>query len=156
MYSNTERAIKLLGSLPPESIKTAYIAVISAKNSRVDRLAQYLFDRGWIEITADHAAVVTDDGRDIIRVLGKAYVLRPEVHSERLAAEFEAAKKVQSESEIKSVVGTESISSMTCTKCGDTIQYSKVCPACAAGKLGYQHRYTCVCGGVDLISKEIL
>jgi rubrerythrin len=101
---------------------------------------------------------ITHDGREIVVVDNKRWVLRPEIHFERRAADFEVAKnsKSQPHQEIKSIVGTEALSAMVCPKCGDTLQHTAVCPKCAAGKIGYRHRYTCVCGGVDLVSKDAL
>lgn len=114
---------------------------------------------GYDVVDAD--GPLTNDGREVVRIHDTAYALRPEVHAERLSTAFDAGRQRQAgaqpkEAETKSVVGTESLSSMVCPKCGDALQHTAVCPKCAAGRLGYRHRYTCVCGGVDLISKESL
>lgn len=98
--------------------------------------------------------VITADGRDVLRINGQAYALRQEIHIARMEKEFEAAKTAQTKTSTKSVVGTEGLSGMVCPKCGDSLQYSAVCGACAAGKAGYKHRYSCVHGHVDFVSKE--
>jgi len=115
-----------------------------------------LSENGFEEVPANVGDILTQDGREIVSVDGKQYALRPEIHTKRLIEAFESAKNARNETETKSVVGTESLSTMTCPKCGDSLQHTSVCPKCAAGKLGYRHRYTCVCGGVDLVSKEAL
>lgn len=141
---------KLIFSAPIEVARAAWIEAV--------KIYREMRSQEFETVDADHGALLTNDGREIVWSQGKAWALRPEVHAERLAAAFEAAKKARQEPdpETKSVVGTESLSTMVCPKCGDSLQHTAVCPKCAAGKLGYRHRYTCVCGRVDLISKEAL
>jgi len=55
----------------------------------------------------------------------------------------------------KEVAGTEKLSDYVCPKCGESIEYSLVCPSCAVGRAGYIHRYSCVCG-VTFVTKEKL
>lgn len=124
--------------------------------------SEWLISRGYIEtdvVGQDfNGREYLPDGRAVLAVGGKRWVLHPSVHAERVARSLDAARIAQAESkqETKSVVGTESLSQMVCPKCGDALQHTAVCPKCAAGQLGYRHRYTCVCGGVDLVSKESL
>lgn len=137
-------------------VRAAWIARARAESARKVTAKSWLKSNGYESVTVDDDVRFLPDGRKVVRVHGTAYALRPEIHANRLAAAFEAAKSARPETETKSVVGTESLSAMTCPKCGDSLQHSTVCTSCAAGKLGYRHRYTCVCGGVDLISKEML
>lgn len=134
-------------------VRAAYI-VCMADAKRRTRLAEERMQSNGFE----HAegSGWTSDGREIVRVAGQSWVMRKDLHEAAVKRSLEAAKRPQPEPETKSVVGTESLSQMTCPKCGDSLQHTAVCPKCAAGKLGYRHRYTCVCGGVDLISKEAL
>ncbi len=101
------------------------------------------------------------DGRRVFTLEGRRLVMTQEAHAAAVRSALSAAQaeKLQEPThpqKTKSVVGTESLSTMTCPKCGDALQHTAVCPKCAAGKIGYRHRYTCVCGGVDLISKDAL
>lgn len=139
---------------PWDDVRAAFIARAQLRQGRASA-AQSLIDAGLERIQAARGSIVTDDGREIVWASGEAWALRPDVHAERLASALEAARE-RNDAETKSVVGTESLSQMVCPKCGDSLQHTKVCPACAAGELGYRHRYTCVCGGVDLVSKEPL
>jgi len=139
-----------LAGRPFAEVRAAYIALARLESGRRASVSAHMLQGGYEVVHGEN----TPDGREIIKVLGQTYALRPEIHAERLAAAFDAAKKAQPGT--KSVVGTESLSAMVCPKCGDALQHTAVCPACAAGKLGYRHRYTCVCGGVDLISKDKL
>ena len=110
---------------------------------------------GFEEVSDIHDAYLTKDGRELIWVEGKPYALRPDIHKKRTEEALSAAKEENEKTETKSVVGTESLATITCPKCHDALQYSKVCPACAAGQAGYHHRYICVCG-VDFVTKERL
>lgn len=140
-------------------VRSAWIARARLARAQRDRGASMMESNGFVRIAHDSAAEFTADGRKIIRAYGDTWVLPPEVHKQRVEAALmdERRREVaQSEPVTKSVSGTETMSTMVCTKCGDALQYTTVCPKCAAGKLGYRHRYTCVCGGVDLISKDKL
>jgi hypothetical protein len=110
-------------------------------------------ENGWVQIDV-HAGTIMHDGQPVHWVKGKPFVLPPDEFKRRLARELDTARVDTSET--KSVIGTESLSTLVCPKCADSLQHTAVCPACAAGKLGYRHRYNCACGGVDLISKDKL
>ena len=156
MISQGEKLTATISRIDFASLRSAWVMRCRAENDRLEKVRREL-EVLFEQVDVPHDAKLTADGREIMRgPLGKAWALRPEIHAERLAAAFEAAKKQQAESETKSVVGTESLSNVTCPKCGDTLQHTAVCPKCAAGKLGYRHRYTCACGGADLISREAL
>lgn len=137
-------------------IRNAYIARMRGAIGRKNALAKQMADSGFESVQA--APGIMPDGRVAVSMGGQSWALRPDVHAERLQEAFEAAKMARHEpdGETKSVAGSESLSKMACPKCGDALQHTTVCPKCAAGKLGYRHRYTCVCGGVDLVSKEAL
>lgn len=114
---------------------------------------------GTVErVVVEDGAVVTLDGRPVFWFGHDPWAPTMEAHTQRLQALFERKKVKQADknSETKSVVGTETLSEILCPKCGDALQHTAVCPSCAAGKIGYRHRYSCVCGGTDLISKEML
>lgn len=145
----THKIYKVFFDSPFELLRSAYIARVKGDKALASRMQTDGYERVEGE-------TITPDGREIVTIRGQGWALRPDVHAERLAKAFEDAKRALPEPETKSVVGTEALSKMTCPKCGDSLQHTAVCPKCAAGKLGYRHRYACVCGGVDLISKEAL
>jgi len=124
--------------------------------ARHAHLISMIADNTIEPVEVEDGARLTPDGRVVFWFANQPWVLKKEAHAERLAQAFKAAKQAAQEAETKSVVGTESLSAMVCPKCGDALQHTTICPKCAAGKLGYRHRYTCVCGGVDLVSKEAL
>ena len=140
MHSKVTDTLRRMMSLPLEVAQSVWEARARADAS-LDELEAKLLADGYERVECE--SPITEDGRQVLRFNDRAYALRPEVHKERLATEFEAEKAARLASETKSVVGTESISTL-------------VCPKCAAGKLGYRHRYLCVCGGADIVSKEAL
>lgn len=141
---------KLIISAPIEVARAAWIEAV--------KIYREMRSQEFETVDADHGALLTNDGREIVWSKGKAWAIRPEIHTARMttAMALEARQRAPKPSPTKSVVGTESLSLMTCPKCGDNLQHTAVCPKCAAGKLGYRHRYTCVCGAVDMISKDQL
>lgn len=156
MISENEKLIGVMSNRPFIACRDAYIQRARIESKRLEGYKKWLEENGFESVLVEPDAVITDDGREVLWVGGAPYALPAGLHKERLAAAFAAEKKRQSESDTKSVIGTESLSVMVCPKCGDTLQHTAVCPKCAAGKLGYRHRYTCVCGVVDLVSKEKL
>jgi len=149
--------IKLLSTMmkySPADVRRAYIARMRDALGRKNSLEGQMVADGFCPVGEPPGPM--PDGRVAVSVGGQSWALRPEVHAAILTAAFGDAKKRQPANETKSVVGTESLSSIVCPKCGDTLQHTAVCPACPAGKLGYRHRYTCGCGGADLISKDKL
>jgi hypothetical protein len=146
---------KILLRYPISDVKKAYIDRILFESERIADLSARMDRIGFEEVSAPTDALLTVDGREVLQVHGKKWALSPSAHTKRLEVEFSKHSKDQT-LETKSVLGTESLSAMVCPKCGDSLQHTSVCPKCPAGKLGYRHRYTCVCGGVDLVSKDKL
>ena len=156
MVTTAEKSMRGILQLPLSEARAAWISRVKLEKQQIKTMVEHYEAHGFERVKAD--GPLTADGREVLMVEGVPMALRPEVHAERLERAFEAAKKARAEreSDTKSIVGTEALSQMVCPKCGDSLQHTAVCPKCAAGKLGYRHRYTCVCGGVDLISKEAL
>lgn len=154
MLMKHEKILEYLDRLPIHIVRAAWIARCRAENERVDKLEDSLSKEGFERVVAD--GIVTEDGREVLTIRSRSYALRKEIHAKRLADSFARSKKQQSVIEAKSVVGTESLSNLACPKCGDALQHTVVCPHCSAGKIGYRHRYICVCGAVDIISKDAL
>lgn len=142
--------------LPHSEVVSTFVAYQRSENNNAEKGRASLVSEGFESV--EDEGPLTADGREVFEMFSKRWALRPDVHAERLAAAFAASRqaKPSPEPETKSVVGTESLSAMVCPRCGDALQHTAVCPKCAAGTLGYRHRYTCACGGADLVSKEAL
>ena len=154
MLMKHEKILEYFDRLPIHVIRAAWVARCRAENERLDKLEASLTKEGFERVEA--GGVVTEDGREVLTIRGRSYALSQEIHAKRLADSFARSKKQQVVAEAKSVVGTESLSSLACPKCGDSLQHTTVCPSCSAGKIGYRHRYICACGAVDIVSKEAL
>jgi hypothetical protein len=151
------RILIAMGEAGPEATMDAIRRYLVVTTKTRSTALQSLISDGSIEpAEVEDGARLSPDGRPVFWFGHDAWVPTREAHNARMQSLFRAAKDKASTEETKSVAGTESMTSMTCPKCGDALQHSSVCPACAAGKLGYHHRYTCVCGGVDLVSKDVL
>ena len=53
----------------------------------------------------------------------------------------------------KVVAGTDSLSTMLCSKCGDSLVKSTVCPGCKDGQSGFKIKYSCTCG-LELLGRK--
>jgi rubrerythrin len=148
--------------LPNHEVTATYVAYQRSEHGNIERGCAAMADDGYEETT--FPGRLLPDGREVIEIWGRRWALRADVHAERLAQAMEharardasAASARPETAETRSVAGTEGLSVLVCPKCGDALQHSLVCPACAAGKAGYKHRYACVCGGVDLVSRDQL
>ena len=145
-----------LAAISLTDARKLWVRRVLAEKERSAAIIRVLSHDGYEPVEVAEGGVVTDDGREVLRIGRAAWALRPELHAAQLEERMAAIRAARAENVTKSVGGTESLSRMTCPKCGDSLQHTAVCPSCAAGKLGYRHRYTCVCGGVDMISKESL
>lgn len=92
--------------------------------------------------------------RDSITALAKEYIGAAHSKKPPIVRHAVVTKDSPATRE-KSVSGTETLSSLACPKCGDLLEHSAVCGACDAGRAGYRHRYSCVCG-VSFVTAEQL
>ena len=155
MITEKEKIKQKLLSLPRfevEELVAEWQAAVS--KSQQDLIAALLAD-GFEEVTDIHDEYLTTDGRELMWVENKAYALKSEIHNQRREEAFAEAARQNEEVETKSILGSEQLAAIVCPKCKEPVEYSTICGKCAAGKAGYRHRYTCVCG-VDFISKDRL
>lgn len=155
MINETEKLLQKMFSASTESVASAIQAWSSFTDGVDNPSPLFSFSTEFEEVEIDHDEFLTKDGREILWSGDKAYALKPEIHNKRREDALSAARERNEKTETKSVTETEELSEITCPKCQDVLQYSRVCPACAAGQAGYHHRYLCVCG-VDFVTKERL
>jgi len=128
------RAIAAMSMLDIDSARKVYINDVRAKKMTATNLEALGFE------PVDESGPVTKDGREVVRVRGRAWALRPEVHAEMLAAAF-AEKKAQRK-ESSSHPG-EALTSVRCPACQSVMAKSPVCPGCAKGRAGF--KILCIC-----------
>ena len=136
-------------------LKKAYIAAI-----RAHRIGD-ITGCGFEAVDATDDQLLTTDGREILRVHGRAWALRPEIHAQRLAEAMEQARKrdaatdeQQQQPAYPSKQHTICASLIDGQLCGGTLMRAPVCPRCALGKSGVTATLTCdVCGHVTAVMK---
>ena len=120
-----------------------------------------MLDNGFelLDIPADR--LLTEDGREVLRAHGKAWVLKPEIHAKRLAEAMEQARQRDAAIAAQQAQQPKQTTQQTtCTTlidgqlCGGTLIRAAVCPRCALGKMGVVATLTCdVCGHVTAIMR---
>lgn len=155
MITEKEKLKQRLLSLPQKEAEALILEWQATVIKNQQDLVVALLADGFEEVTDIHDEYLTTDGRELMWVEGKAYALKLEIHNQRREEAFAEAARQNDEVETKSILGSEQLAAIVCPKCKEAVEYSTVCCKCAAGKAGYRHRYTCVCG-VDFISKDRL
>jgi len=156
-----EKLLEYVDRLSFADVRAAWIARCRAEYDRLDRLEESLSADGFERVEAN--GPITPDGREVMRIRGRAYALRPEVHAERLKQAFEAGRKKQAEKQAAQPAEVkEALAATTCPQmhngkpCGGTLNRKGVCPGCITGRMGYRYRYQCDTCGFDIVTKEEL
>lgn len=144
-------------------VRTAWIARVRREAHRVDPEA-WLVGRGYERVNVAVGVLMTDDGREVLRLDGQPWSLRPEVHAARVREAMDAAtaRAGVPKTEPAAEPVTEGIDAATCPQmvsgrpCGGTINRAGVCPSCVTGRMGYRYRYTCESCGCDIVTREAL
>lgn len=159
MLTKYEKLISYLVNIPIAHVRKAWIARVRVEHEREDKLEADMVASGMERVECD--SNLTNDGREVMRVRGRAYALRSDVHSKRLAQRMDAAlRNAQTQQPARPV--RESIAATTCPQmiegkpCGASLNRKGVCPSCETGKMGYKYRYTCEVCGFDIVTMEAL
>ena len=158
MINEIERqAAKLFANADASKIIEMYNGMVSDQRTA-------MVEAGWEEVVVQDNVFAVGDGDDfrpVIRVGGKAYALRPELHAQRLAEAMEQARQRDAAlAEQQSQPAQPAPHPAVCTSlidgqlCGGSLTLTPVCPNCALGKSGVAATLTCdVCGHVTAIMK---
>lgn len=155
MKTDTEKIYELLCAYNIKTVSDAFNLRCKTEDERVSEAKDWLLGNGYEIVSVHDGRRMTQDGREILHAHGEKWALTMEAWEKRKddAIGKEVARIKMTET--KSVAGTEELSGIVCPKCKDSLQYSRICPNCAAGKAGFRHMYSCVCG-VEIVSKEVL
>lgn len=149
---NKNLLFKMLATDPTDVAET--IQVYLDKSSMAMAAAiKAMPDRGYEE--TDEQGVISADGREVIELYGRRWVLRSDLHKakrERAAAQMPAPPDPVREG--IAVVGCPQM--LNGKPCGGTLNRGPVCPSCVTGKMGYRYRYTCESCGCDIVTREEL
>lgn len=154
MISKIERALYPANF---STIRAAYIARARLESGRITNARQMMRDSGFEQVDVSDDALLTSDGREILRAFGRAWALLPEIHAKRRE---EAIAAGQRHAEAKRAAQQPQGQQTTCMAlidgqlCGGTLAMAPVCPRCALGKSGVAGTLTCdVCGHVTAIMR---
>lgn len=157
-----DRLLRQMTALPFESVRAAWIARARGEADRTAEAREWLRGYGYDELVGvPDDALLTADGREILRAQGKVWALKPEAHARQLADALEQAKQRDATVKQSEQRGATPAVSATCTTlidgqlCGGTLVKAAVCPRCALGKSGVAATLTCdVCGHVTAVMRE--
>lgn len=154
MITRSERAIL---SADFRAARDLWIYRAKHEAGRIADSARAMLDKGFERVEVTGAALLTDDGREVLRAHGKTWALKPEIHALRVA---EAMERARQRSEAMAAQQQPATPSTTCAAlidgqlCGGTLINAPVCPRCALGKSGVAATLTCdVCGHVTVIMR---
>lgn len=159
MITKTEKSMRGILQLPMSEARAAWISRVRLEKQQIKTIVEHYEAHGFERIEAD--GPLTFDGREVLVVGDVKMALRQEVHADRLAKAFEAAKQARPKTEKQPEV-RESIAATTCPQmiegqpCGGSLNKKGVCPSCITGRMGYKFRYTCESCGCDIVTKEEL
>lgn len=138
-------------------VRAAFIARSRFESGRISGALQMMEREGFEQIDIPEGQLLTEDGREILHVHGKAWALQPEIHAQRLAEAMEQARQRDAAMAAQQQPATPPT---TCAAlidgqlCGGTLINAPVCPRCALGKSGVAATRTCdVCGHVTAVMR---
>lgn len=163
MLDQAEKLMAVLARHDVATVRAAYISRVRLETGRITDARKWMADNGFELLDVSAPRLLADDGREILRAHGKAWVLKPEVHAQRLAEALEQAKQrdaAKKQAEQQSPPPEKREQPTTCTAlidgqlCGGTLINTPVCPRCALGKSGVAATRTCdVCGHVTAVMR---
>jgi hypothetical protein len=141
MMTKAEKLKALMFAVPPSDVRRIFAEWDTITTERTNDVRAAVLADGFEEIDTPVNDAALPDGREVLRVGGRAYVLPADVHRARLAEAMQAAKK-QREEQTKHSPG-EGLSAVLCPSCKSVMAKSPVCPNCAKGKVGF--KILCIC-----------
>lgn len=152
MICDNDRAAVFIGRADFAAVRAAFVVRARAEAGRNATLRGVVREAGYEQVSVDSSALLTPDGREVLRLCGRAWALLPEAHAARMAEAMELAKQQPP--------AQQPAPPTTCTSlidgqlCGGTLVRAPVCPRCALGKSGVAATLTCdVCGHVTAVMR---
>lgn len=136
-------------------VRRVYIARARIESGRIADARTWMLENGFEVLDLPDDQLLTADGREVLRAHGKAWALKPEVHTKRLADAIAQAKHRDASKEAQSQRTQNACTALIDGQlCGGSFTVSPVCPRCALGKQGVTATLTCdVCGHVTAIMR---
>ena len=164
MINAQEKLTATMTLMPMNLVRSAFIARSRIESRRVSDTKRWMLDNGFEMLGIPDSQLLADDGREVIRVYGHAWALKPEIHAKRLAEAMDQARQhdaaLTAKKEQKEQAANSTSQQTSCPAlidgqlCGGTLVRASVCPRCALGKSGVAATLTCdVCGHVTAIMR---
>lgn len=142
-------------------VRAAWIARALREAHRISPAA-WMAERGYERVDVADGVLMTDDGREVLRLDGQPWSLRPEVHAARVRAAMDAATARAVVSKLATAEPVaETPAATTCPRlidgqlCGGDLKRASVCPRCDLGRHGVVATLTCdVCGAVTAVMRQ--
>lgn len=145
----TEMLVDRLKRLPYQDVRSVFIHLTRIHKGREDSARRHLITVGFEQINAPEDAILTADGRVIMRTLGAVWALRPEIHAQQQKEAMDRAKMIADSAkptQLDEAPG-ESLTSVLCPSCKSVMAKQHVCPNCSKGKQGFKILCQCTeCG----------
>lgn len=152
MMNHYEKFILALGGVTVDEAQAALDAKIQAESGREAARIESLVSSGWIEVE-EQRGQMTADGRPVVSMLGRSWVLPPEEFARRRDAMLATAAQRASES-APNTAETVCQTLIDGQLCGGALVRAAVCPRAALGRSGVVATLMCdVCGHVTAIMR---
>ena len=145
-----------------DDVRSAYISRAKWESGRIADTRQWMLSNGFELISVSEDALLTDDGREVLRAHGKTWALTKEEHDKRLQEAFAQQEAFQEESKNDISSASFCLRIIDDTPCGGELLVKKVCPSSDLGRRGIKRISKCsVCETVSILeatekfSKEI-
>ena len=149
MINAREKLGASMTSMPMDWVRSAFIDRSRIESGRISDTRQWMLGNGFELLDIPDGQLLTDDGREVLRVAGQAWALRPEIHAQRLTEAMALAR--QRDNGRPPATCAALIDGQLC---GGTLLRAAVCPRCALGKQGVAATLTCdVCGHVTAVMR---
>jgi len=140
MITAAERLLSRMLGMPAQQVREVVQRWEKQIKDGADTVAASYLNAGWEEVETEDAAL--PDGREVLRVGDRSFVMPLEQHEQRLREAFDAARKQE-----RTPPAGEALASVLCPIDHAIMDKRPVCPSCAKGKAGYKLLLTCTeCG----------
>lgn len=157
MVNEKEKLLDALAKVDIRDVRTAFVARVRIESGRIAGAREWMFENGFELLNIPDGALLTADGREVLRAHGKAWALKPEAHAQRLARAVAQARQPATQAEQQPQPISQPTLCVTLIDghlCGGALIKEPVCPRCALGKQGALATLTCdVCGHVSAIMR---
>jgi hypothetical protein len=139
MLTKAEKTMNAFLSLDVGDARSAWIKKVKGEKQGRASVIASMVESGFEVVGAGIEDVITNDGREIVRIGDVALALTGDEHIKRRDTALKAAVA----NKRAAAKPGESLSSVRCPFCQSVMAKSPVCPNCSKGKAGF--KILCIC-----------